>query len=62
MKTKREVHEGRVHCPRRGEVDLEICLTCIDLGQVLDDGEEGAIVCVPGGTAHTRDEQLAIRW
>ena len=62
MRTKREVHEGRVQCPKRGEVDVETCFGCIDVTDVIDDGKEGAIVCVPGGIAHTRDERLAIRW
>jgi hypothetical protein len=46
----------------RGEVDVETCFACIDTTAVVDDGEEGAIVCVPGGTARRRDERLAIRW
>ena len=62
MRTKRDVHEGRVWCPRRGEVDVETCFACIDVIDIVDDSEEGAVVCVPGRVARTRDEQLAIRW
>jgi hypothetical protein len=64
MRTKRYVNEGRVHCPQRGEVDIETCLCCIDVEDVFD-GENGgaaAVVCKPGTVAKHRDERLAIRW
>jgi hypothetical protein len=62
--TKRYVNEGRVYCPKRGEVDIETCLACIDIEDVFDGGpgESAAIVCRPGTVAKRRDERLAIRW
>jgi hypothetical protein len=62
MTTKRYVNDHRVRCPQRGEVDVETCLLCIDLEDVVDDGDEGAIVCRPGTVAQRRDERLVIRW
>ena len=62
MRPKRDVNDNRVLCPQRGEVDIETCLSCIDLRDVIDDGNKSAIVCTPGATAQRRNEQLAIRW
>lgn len=62
MTTKRYVNEGRVLCPERGEVDIETCLSCIDLEDVVEDTDAPAIRCRPGAVAKRRNEQLAIRW
>jgi hypothetical protein len=53
---------GHTDLLRPGEVDIETCLCCIDLRDVINDGDESSIVCTPGATAQRRNEQLAIRW
>ena len=62
MKVKLNVSEGRVNCPRRGEVDVDQCFACPELLDVRQDraGDE-IIVCEPRFKSHT-DNPLFIRW
>ena len=62
MKAKLYVNEGRVQCPRRGDVDVDVCLTCPELHDVRTDRNgEDVIFCTPA-IRPTRLDPLYTRW
>ena len=44
-KRKLNVDEGRVNCPRRGDIDVEICYSCPDLRDIRLEGALEALTC-----------------
>ena len=60
MKTRRYVSEGRVNCPRRGDIDVDVCVVCPELVDVRDE-DETFIEC-HGRARHEFDPLLIIRW
>lgn len=44
---KQLIEGGRVYCPRRGDIDLEICLTCRDLETIVADQDPAFVCCRP---------------
>jgi hypothetical protein len=47
MKRTLYVNDGRVVCPRRGDIDVEICAVCPSLLDVRHQGDESYITCRP---------------
>ena len=39
------IDNGRVQCPQRGDIDLDLCLLCPDLLDVTDDSEVPTLQC-----------------
>ena len=48
MATKLVVVDGRVRCPRRGEVDVEECWFCLAVEDIRREGDDEVVVCSPG--------------
>ena len=58
MRTKRSVNEGRVNCPGRGDIDVEVCMSCADIVELRGEGGEDVVVCSPRVVAGTADPLL----
>jgi len=41
------VGDGRVACPRRGDVDVDLCATCPELVDIRQRGDATYVVCRP---------------
>lgn len=47
MKVKLYVSDNRVNCPRRGDIDVETCWSCPNLGELAEERDKQVVVCVP---------------
>lgn len=61
MKVKLYVNEGRVNCPRRGDIDIDTCFCCQELVDVRRENDEEVIVCEPRFVSPL-ESPLFIRW
>jgi hypothetical protein len=43
--TKLYVDDGRVPCPRRGDLDVDHCVGCADLRDIKTEKDEQLILC-----------------
>jgi hypothetical protein len=43
--TELYVFGGRVHCPRRGDIDIDRCFTCDDLRDYEVSGDRAVLRC-----------------
>jgi hypothetical protein len=61
MRTRLNVNEARVHCPKRGDVDVETCWTCRNLEELRFEHGDEAVLCSPPA-ARPIEDPLLIRW
>lgn len=61
MTTHRYVADGRVNCPRRGDIDVEECWFCLDVEDIRKEGDDEVVVCSPRATARASEDQLLFR-
>ena len=47
MRAKLYVSDGRVNCPRRGDIDIDTCFACAHLDDVQRDGDDEVVICTP---------------
>lgn len=47
MKSTLYVMDGRVQCPRRGDIDVDLCTTCPQLADMRSTRGETVITCRP---------------
>lgn len=51
---KLPIEGGRVSCPVRGNVDVELCFTCPELADLAGDPASPYVKCSPQATASVR--------
>ena len=61
MKTKLYVSDGRVHCPRRGDIDVDTCIACEALRDIRREGDEEVLECRINRIG-TMEKLFLVRW
>ena len=48
------IADGRVNCPLRGNIDVEVCFACAALVTILGDGDPVHVSCRPAAGVEDR--------